>query len=63
MRCACCNRVLKASEIIWYPKQQRHEDLCLKCRSIIYDEFIKMGWNTDRSFLYEGDVIEEIEDE
>ena len=44
MRCKSCNATLKPSEIIWYPKEDRHEDLCYKCRSAMYQEFHAMGW-------------------
>ena len=37
MRCKSCNKPLKESEIIWRPELGEHEDLCLKCRQVVYD--------------------------
>lgn len=45
-RCKCCNRELKAGEVIWYPKENRHEELCSECRVSIITEMRKMGWST-----------------
>ena len=46
-RCKCCNRELRPGEIIWYPKESRHEELCSRCRVGVIDEMRKIGWNTN----------------
>jgi len=45
MRCKMCDRSLKSSEVIWYPEEKRHEELCCKCRSIISDDMRGAGWD------------------
>ena len=50
MRCTCCNNTLKSSEIIWYPDEQRHEDLCVKCLSSVRGECHDAGWDVERMF-------------
>ena len=57
MRCRCCNAELRSSEIIWYPKQHRHEDLCLRCRNEIYREFLAMGWKPSKYMT--GEAIDD----
>jgi hypothetical protein len=47
MRCLCCNRALRSSEIIWYPEQKRHEELCLKCRTAVHDDLLTSGVDND----------------
>jgi hypothetical protein len=43
MRCRACNKALTSAEIIWYPKEMRHEDLCGKCRSYLLVDLAKGG--------------------
>lgn len=47
MRCKLCDNALRSSEIIWYPEQQRHEDLCVKCRQKVGQDVIEAGWQDD----------------
>lgn len=60
MRCVMCNNPLKPSEIIWYPKEQRHEDLCRKCRVNIFRDLLDLGYEQTTHFPVSD---EEIEDE
>lgn len=36
MRCKSCNKIMRESEVIWRQDLQQHEDLCLRCRQIVY---------------------------
>ena len=36
-RCAACNEILTATEIIWYEDIKEHEPVCRKCRAISLD--------------------------
>jgi hypothetical protein len=47
MRCACCDKELKSSEVIWYPEQNRHEDLCKKCRGAVFDDLHESGFDVE----------------
>lgn len=58
MRCKCCDRQLKSAEIIWYPEQQRHEDLCSKCRGKIFQDFLDNEWDVEKLGMYTGDIME-----
>ena len=63
MRCKSCNTALKSSEIIWLPKLHKHEDLCSKCRDMVYFECVEAGWDVTKSAIYEADFIQDIDDE
>jgi hypothetical protein len=56
MRCACCDKALKSSEVIWYPAQQRHEDLCKKCRSEVFTELYESGFDVERIGMQTEDL-------
>jgi hypothetical protein len=36
-RCKACNAILKENEMKWREDIKQHEDLCIKCRSSVYD--------------------------
>jgi len=48
MRCSCCDSTLKSSEIIWYEKEQRHEDMCKKCRAEVFTDLYETGFDVER---------------
>jgi len=35
-RCKSCDAPLKDNEIIWRPELHQHEELCLKCRRLVF---------------------------
>jgi len=47
-RCLCCDAALKPSEIIWYPEEERHEELCSRCKGDILKDCFEIGWDTER---------------
>lgn len=60
MTCKSCNTALKSSEIIWYPEEKRHEDLCSKCRGLVRSEsFEAYGDAVDRMFKSHGEEVSE----
>ena len=59
MKCKCCNKTLKSSEVIWYPEQHRHEDMCKKCRSEVFKDLYETGFNVERIGMY----VEDLDDE
>ena len=59
MRCTSCNRALKSSEIIWYPEEHRHEDLCNSCLSSVREECQSAGWNTERMFKAHSEEVKD----
>lgn len=48
MRCVCCDRQLKPSEIIWLPDQNRHEEMCSKCRWNVHNDLLSIGFKKDK---------------
>lgn len=50
MRCRSCDAALKSSEIIYYPKEERFEDLCGKCLSRVRSDCFEAGWEVDSMF-------------
>lgn len=56
MTCKMCNNALKSSEIIWYPEEQRHEDLCSRCRGVVRSDCWEAGDNVERMFKSHPDV-------
>lgn len=59
MRCVCCDKALKSSEIIWYPAEERHEDMCKKCRGEVFTDLYETGFDVERI----GMQIEDLSDE
>lgn len=57
-RCVCCNRALKSSEIIYYPAEDRHEDLCNKCLSSVRDDCVAAGDDMERLFKNHNEVTD-----
>lgn len=51
MRCKLCDSALKSSEVIWYPEEERHEDLCEKCRTMISQDMRDAGWDDEHIHL------------
>jgi hypothetical protein len=31
VRCKACDKILEPEEIVWYPAENRHEELCRGC--------------------------------
>ena len=62
MRCTCCDTALKSSEIIWYEKEQRHEDMCKKCRAKVFGDLLESGYDVDRIGMHVEDVVEVIDE-
>jgi hypothetical protein len=62
MRCTCCNTALKSSEIIWYPAEHRHEDMCKKCRSRVFADLLETDYDVERIGMHVAD-IEDFDDE
>ena len=63
MRCRACNSTLKSNEIIYYPDQDRHEDLCTVCRHAIWQDFLALGWKIEHTKIFDADLLQEDEDE
>lgn len=61
MRCSCCNKILSSGEIIWYKDQHKHEELCGRCRAIVFKGLLDDNANADN--IYIDDVLGDIDDE
>ena len=59
MRCACCDKELTPSQIIWYPEQNRHEDLCKACRAEVFTDLYVSGFNVERIGMRTEDLDDE----
>lgn len=59
MRCSCCDSPLKRSEVIWYPEQNRHEDLCKKCRAEVFTDLYESGFDVERIGMQTQDLDNE----
>lgn len=56
MRCACCDKQMKPSEVIWYPEQHRHEDMCKKCRQDVFKDLLEEGFDVERIGMQTEDL-------
>lgn len=56
MRCACCDKQMKPSEVIWYSEQHRHEDMCKKCRVEVFNELRDTGYDVERIGMHTEDL-------
>lgn len=63
MRCTCCNNTLKSSEIIWYPDEKRHEDLCGKCLARVRSDCYEAGWEVETMFQAHDELEEVVNEE
>jgi len=57
MVCKLCNNALKSSEVIWYPAEKRHEDLCSRCRGKVAMDMVDAGW--DDSHIIVESILED----
>lgn len=60
MRCACCDRKLTTTEIIWYKDKHTHEDLCGKCRAIVFKQWLDDDGEPEKIELYVEDILNDI---
>ena len=56
-RCSACNKILKPSEIIWYPEQQKHEEFCLGCRDLLLMTLADEGESVEANEEYIDSLI------
>ena len=57
-RCRACNTPLRSNEVIWYRDIHRYEELCTKCRTEVFKEYIAMDWDISSTTLYYDDLIQ-----